>query len=217
MRLLFSSAQVEYMRYWLHTVKLTAEPIPLPTSEYLIQAGDLLTCSPDVYKDPAALKKAIKVRSRVRRQRGRRGGQKHRKRKSCTDLVRGGCAQGIDKNNKRLRGTGSLLTARRFAFERVRTLWAAKIGTWLALDFEAWDMDHTALTEFGWSAVRWVDGEPVKEDGHLVVKEHRMYTQHYVANNREVRPEKPPSSRWGQEEWNAEPQSSSTTSARARS
>ncbi|KAL1946839.1 hypothetical protein VTO73DRAFT_14943 [Trametes versicolor] len=61
MRLLFSSAQVEYMRYWLHTVKLTAEPIPLPTSEYLIQAGDLLTCSPDVYKDPAALKKAIKV------------------------------------------------------------------------------------------------------------------------------------------------------------
>lgn len=212
MRLLFSSAQVEYMRYWLHTVRLTAEPIPLPTSEYLIQAGDLLTCSPDVYKDPAALKKAIKVRDR-RRRRGRRGGQKHRKRKSCTNSSE----QGIDKNNKRLRGTGSLLTARRFAFERVRTLWAAKIGMWLALDFEAWDMDHTALTEFGWSSVRWVDGEPVKEDGHLVVKEHRMYTQHYVPNNREVRLKKPPPSLWGQEEWNTEPQNSTTTSARARS
>ncbi|KAH9853500.1 hypothetical protein C2E23DRAFT_777126 [Lenzites betulinus] len=157
MRLLFSSAQVEYMRYWLHAVGLTAQPIPLPASEYLIQASELLTCSPNVYSDATALKRAIK---------------------------------GIDKNNKRLRGTGTLLTARRFAFERTRTLWAARLGTWLALDFEAWDMDHTVLTEFGWCAARWDKtgaGEPklVREDGHLVVKEHQTFTQHYVPNNRE--------------------------------
>ncbi|KAI0375610.1 hypothetical protein BV20DRAFT_959607 [Pilatotrama ljubarskyi] len=53
------------------------------------------------------------------------------------------------------------------------------------MDFEAWDMDHTALTEFGWSLARWVDGELVREDGHLIVKEHRIYTQKYVPNHRE--------------------------------
>ncbi|KAI0832389.1 hypothetical protein BC628DRAFT_1310050 [Trametes gibbosa] len=205
MRLLFSSAQVEYMRYWLHAVGLTAQPIPLPASEYLIQANELLTCSPNVYSDATALKRAIKVRPRSRsrsrshprrRRRRRRGRARPRDdlrgtlpRKCAPDDADGARAalalQGIDKNNKRLRGTGTLLTARRFAFERTRTLWATRLGTWLALDFEAWDMDHTLLTEFGWSVARWEDGALVREDGHLVVKEHRTYTQHYVPNHRE--------------------------------
>ena len=94
--------------------------------------------------------------------------------------------QNIDKNNKRLRGTGTLLASRRFAFEKARTLWAAKLGTWCAVDFEAWDMDHTLLTEFGWSLASWKDGVLVRENGHLIVKEHRSYTQKYVPNHREV-------------------------------
>ncbi|KAI0650785.1 hypothetical protein C8Q79DRAFT_901946 [Trametes meyenii] len=152
MRLLFSSAQVEYMRYWLHTTGLIPSLLPLPSSEYLIQHSDLLSCSPDVYSDAAVLKKAIK---------------------------------NIDKNNKRLRGTGTLLTSRRHAFERARTLWAAGRGTWCAVDFEAWDMDHTLLTEFGWSLVRWADGGRLaREDGHLIVKEHRSYSQKYVPDHR---------------------------------
>ncbi|KAI0750709.1 hypothetical protein C8Q80DRAFT_1097887 [Daedaleopsis nitida] len=152
MRLLFSSAQVEYIRYWLHAMQLTKEPIPLPTSEYLIRQSDLEQCSPDVYSDAAVLKRAIKV---------------------------------IEKNNKRLKGADSILALRRLTFERVRTLWAAKLGTWCAMDFEAWDRDHTLLTEFGWKTVRWVDGEPVREHGHLVVQERRKYLQHYVPNHRE--------------------------------
>lgn len=78
------------------------------------------------------------------------------------------------------------LNARRDIFERVRSLWAQKQGIWCALDFEAWDRDHTLLTEFGWSIVRW-DGETkVEEQGHLTVKEHRYYTNTFVEDNREV-------------------------------
>ncbi|RDX55588.1 hypothetical protein OH76DRAFT_1396980 [Lentinus brumalis] len=153
MRLLFSSAQLEYLRYYMHTLGLTKEPIPLPSSEYLIQQKDLVHCSPDVYNEASVLKRAIKT---------------------------------IDKNNKRLKkGMDNILGLRRLIFERVRTLWAAKLGTWCAMDFEAWDRDHTLLTEFGWRLVQWVDDKPVKEHGHLIVKERRQYTQHYVPNNRE--------------------------------
>ncbi|KAI0774246.1 hypothetical protein C8Q74DRAFT_1269130 [Fomes fomentarius] len=151
MRLLFSSAQIEYIRYWLHAMQLTKEPIPLPSSEYLIQNGDLKQCSPNVYTDAHVLKLAIK---------------------------------NIDKDNKRLRGTGTMLGLRRLLFERVRTLWVAKIGTWIAMDFEAWDRDHTVLTEFGWRIVQWVDQQQVTEHGHLVVHEHRPFTQYYVPDHR---------------------------------
>ncbi|KAM5540481.1 hypothetical protein V8D89_005939 [Ganoderma adspersum] len=152
MRLLFSSAQIEYMRYWLHATRHTAEPIPIPSSEYLIRPGDLRNVSPDVYSDANVLKRAIKS---------------------------------IEKNNKRLKGASTLLGARRMVFERVRTLWAAKLGTWLAIDFEAWDRDHTLLTEFGWRLVQWQDEQQKRDHGHLIVRERRMYTQTYVPNNKD--------------------------------
>lgn len=80
----------------------------------------------------------------------------------------------IEKNNKRLKGSGNaLLTARRLKFERVRELWAQKAGTWLAIDIEAWERQHTVLTEFGWSRIRWVNGELVADKAHWIVKEHR--------------------------------------------
>ena len=61
-RLLFSSKQIEYLRYWLHAMGLTKELIPIPGGDYLIQPSDMSTCAPDVYKDAAKLKKAVKVR-----------------------------------------------------------------------------------------------------------------------------------------------------------
>lgn len=194
MRLLFSSAQIEYIRYWLHAMQLTKEPIPLPSSEYLIQNNDLKQCSPNVYTDAHVLKLAIKVRRRGQdhRRRRRRGGARRRKSGRTDgiwallpDLL---LLQNIDKDNKRLRGTGTMLGLRRLLFERVRTLWVAKIGTWIAMDFEAWDRDHTVLTEFGWRLVQWVDQQQVTEHGHLVVHEHRPFTQHYVPDHRNVRP-----------------------------
>ncbi|KAJ3488380.1 hypothetical protein NLI96_g2905 [Meripilus lineatus] len=147
-RLLFSSAQVEYMRYWLHAMQLTLKPIPLPAMEYMITQGSLLSCSPSIYRDAPVLKKAIRV---------------------------------IEKNNKRIKGAQPLLTARRLYFEKVRTFWASKRGTWISMDFEAWERDHTLLLEFGWSIVRWADGEEVLEDGHLIVKERQAYQNHILS------------------------------------
>jgi hypothetical protein len=71
-------------------------------------------------------------------------------------------------------------------FERVRSLWNEQRGVWCAVDFEAWDMDHHVITEFGWSSVRWIDGEPVEDMGHLIVAKHRGYTNHFVPENRRV-------------------------------
>ena len=77
---------------------------------------------------------------------------------------------------------------RRFKFERVRTLWTEKVGTWLAIDLEQWEYDHTALTELGWSVVCWEADERVEECGHWIVKENMQYQNHnYVKGNRDVR------------------------------
>lgn len=177
MRLLVSSAQIEYIQYWLHAMQLTKDLIPIPSSDYLIRSNDLMNCSPSVYNDPAVLKKAIKVRSRRNRQRARRGARLTNR-------------QTIEKNNKRLKGAPSLLTNRRNNFEKIRTIWAAKLGTWLAIDFEAWDRDHSIITEYGWSLVRWEgtgdDTREVTEDGHLIVREYRGFHQTYVQENRDV-------------------------------
>ena len=93
----------------------------------------------------------------------------------------------IDKMNRKLKGASDpALNARRLVFERVRSLWNEKRGVWCAVDFEAWDLDHRVITEFGWSAVRWKDGEPVEDMGHLIVAKHRGYTNHYVPENKRV-------------------------------
>ena len=92
----------------------------------------------------------------------------------------------IDKNNRKLKGTDSNLGARRLMFERLRSLWSEQRGVWCAVDFEAWDMDHRVITEFGWSTLRWIGGEPVEDMGHLIVAKHRTYTNHFVPENRRV-------------------------------
>ena len=61
---MFSSAQIEYIQYWLHAVKLTREPIALPSAEYLIQASELQHVSSVVYKNGQEFKKAQKVRAK---------------------------------------------------------------------------------------------------------------------------------------------------------
>lgn len=61
-RLLFSSAQVDYVRYWLHAMKLTDEVIPLPYSDCLFTESNLRTVSRVVYKDGGSLRSSIKVR-----------------------------------------------------------------------------------------------------------------------------------------------------------
>jgi len=95
--------------------------------------------------------------------------------------------QVIEKNNKKLKGTSTLLGTRRLNFDRARSFWLAKLGAWLAIDFEAWDRDHTVLLEFGYSSVQWHDGQKIEDKGHLIVKEHKKYFNTYVPNFREVR------------------------------
>ncbi|KAF8591516.1 hypothetical protein K439DRAFT_1650751 [Ramaria rubella] len=152
-RLLFSSQQVEYIRYWLHAVGFTESLLPLPSSHYLLTETSLKTASPVTYKTGAELKAAVKD---------------------------------IAKNNKRLKGTDKALLSIRDAFEQVRTCWSARKGVWLAIDFEAWEMDHKLVTEYGWSLTRWQDDEEKTEVGHCIVEEHKKYhNTSYVVNNRD--------------------------------
>jgi hypothetical protein len=84
-------------------------------------------------------------------------------------------------------GSNPSLLARRDAFERVRKYWAAKTGTWCAVDFEDWERDHSVITEFGFSSIKWKNGMEVEDCGHFTVKEHAMYTNsQYVPDNRTV-------------------------------
>ena len=169
-RLLFSSAQVDYLRYWLHAMKLTKAIIPLPYSDCLLTKSNLRTVSPIVYANGGSLKQAIKVSACLR---------------TIGQLVN--VFQVIDKNNKRLKGSNPLVTHRRHLFERVRTFWAEKRGVWCALDFESWERDHTVLTEFGWSLLGWKDDTKVEECGHLIVEEAKRYTNsQYVPDYRYV-------------------------------
>lgn len=154
-RLLFSSAQVDYVRYWLHAMGMTKEVIPLPWSDCLLTSSDLETVTPVIYPDGGAIRGALKV---------------------------------IDKNNKKLKGAGfeKTLTHRRLVFERARSLWAAKKGIWCAIDFEAWEMDHEEITEFGYRFVGWKDGSKVEECGHWIVENAMQYTNsRYVQGNRD--------------------------------
>ncbi|KAF9534229.1 hypothetical protein CPB83DRAFT_843895 [Crepidotus variabilis] len=59
-RLLFSSKQVDYVRYWLHAMGLTKELVRLPYSDCLLTAANLKTISPIKYADGSALRNAIK-------------------------------------------------------------------------------------------------------------------------------------------------------------
>ncbi|KAG6873754.1 hypothetical protein C0995_011573 [Termitomyces sp. Mi166 len=153
-RLLFSTAQVDYVRYWLHAMQLTKDVIPLPYSDCLLTESDLRSVTKVVYADGSALRGAVKQ---------------------------------IDKNNKRLKSSalGPALTSRREIFERVRAYWAEKKGVWCAIDFEAWEYDHSVITEFGWRLVGWKDGKEHREATHVIVDEHQKYrNSKYVPEHR---------------------------------
>jgi hypothetical protein len=60
-RLLFSSAQVEYLRYWLHAMGLTENLISLPYSDCLLTESSLRHVSPVTFKTKDELKGALKV------------------------------------------------------------------------------------------------------------------------------------------------------------
>ncbi|EJD53596.1 hypothetical protein AURDEDRAFT_141640 [Auricularia subglabra TFB-10046 SS5] len=151
-RLLFSSKQIEYIRYWLHAMGLTKNLLPLPNSHYLMPLSAFESVSPEIYTSSGQLKNAQKD---------------------------------IQKNNKKVKGADTGLTAGRKQFERVRDCYLAAKGTWIALDFEGWERDHEVITEFGYTKLTWVDGKPVIEDGHWVPQEHTGYRNgQYVVDNR---------------------------------
>ncbi|KAJ7682701.1 hypothetical protein DFH06DRAFT_301798 [Mycena polygramma] len=140
-RVLFSSAQVDYLRYWMHAMKLTENMIPLPYSDCMFLESSVATASSTVFESLSVL---------------------------------GSTSKKLGRMNQAFKEK-PLLVARRAAFERVRTLWNAKEGVWCALNFAAWEVDHTALSDFGWSLIRWESGTEISERGHLVVKENQTY------------------------------------------
>ncbi|KAF7355399.1 hypothetical protein MSAN_01456600 [Mycena sanguinolenta] len=145
-RLLFSSAQVDYLRYWMHAMKLTEQLIPLPYSDCMFLKSSIASVEPTVFKSLGAL--------------------------SATSKKLGRMNQYLKEH--------PLLVTRRAAFERVRALWGAKTGLWCAMSFNAWEVDHTALSDVGWAVVRWdasAGGETaeVMEGAHLVVEANQKY------------------------------------------
>lgn len=152
-RLLFSSKQVDYIRYWLHVMGMTKEPVSLPWSDCLLERSELRTVTPTSYEDGGALRRAVKD---------------------------------IERNNKRLKGLNPTLESKRQNFEKVRALWAEKKGAWLAADFEAWEMDHTYLIEFGHSLVTFANGKRLEDrKEHFIVQEARGYVNSkYVPDHR---------------------------------
>ncbi|KAK1236477.1 hypothetical protein PQX77_000254 [Marasmius sp. AFHP31] len=156
-RLMFSSKQVDYIRYWLHAMKLTESEIPLPYSECLLLHGDgdgddIRFITEVVYKTGGDLRGAIK---------------------------------GIDKKNKKLKGSSPRLIASREVFNNVQKLFKEKKHVFLAIDIESWEMEHDLITEFGYSVIHWEGEREVNVDGHWIVKEYETYLNgKYVAENR---------------------------------
>ncbi|KAF7326678.1 putative nucleolar protein C2C4.08 [Mycena venus] len=131
-RYLFSSAQIDYLRYWLFAMKLTSQVIPLPSSNHLFTHSELSSVSPAVHPSLKYLTTEMK-------------------------LITGNGLKRIKKINSRVSGCPPSLISRRNTFERVRNLWAARTGVWCALDFETWtgDFTHGIITEFGYSRIHW--------------------------------------------------------------
>ncbi|KAJ6539438.1 hypothetical protein B0H19DRAFT_1269750 [Mycena capillaripes] len=140
-RLLFSSAQVDYLRYWMHAMKLIENLIPLPYSDCMFLESSVATVIPTVLENLSAL---------------------------------GSTSKRLGRMNQAFKEK-PLLIPRRSTFERIRTLWNAKGGVWCALNFAAWEVDHTAISDLGWSLVHWESGTEVLERGHIVVKENQTY------------------------------------------
>lgn len=64
-RLLFSSKQVEYLRYWIKAMGLVDRLIPLPNSDYLLTREILSTVSPVYFKNAGELKNIQKVNGSI--------------------------------------------------------------------------------------------------------------------------------------------------------
>jgi hypothetical protein len=60
-RLLFSSAQVEYIRAWLFATGLTKTLIPLPYSDCLLTESNLRNVSPIYFSNGGELRNSLKV------------------------------------------------------------------------------------------------------------------------------------------------------------
>ncbi|KAJ7068364.1 hypothetical protein C8F01DRAFT_1117896 [Mycena amicta] len=151
-RLLFTSKQIDYARYWLHAMGLTKEIIPLPSSDCLILQTELESQAPVTYKTGGDLRGAVKQ---------------------------------IDKENKRAKHAPSSLAARRSAFEKTRASWAAKNGTWIAVDFEEWERDHTVILEFGYAQVHFASQQEHERTAHYTLQSTAHYRNGlYVKDNR---------------------------------
>ncbi|KAJ7748466.1 hypothetical protein DFH07DRAFT_747279 [Mycena maculata] len=58
-RYFFSSAQIDYIRYWLNAMNLTSDIIPLPHSDCFVPKEELSTVAPAVHPDKKTLRKAV--------------------------------------------------------------------------------------------------------------------------------------------------------------
>ncbi|KAK7048085.1 putative nucleolar protein C2C4.08 [Favolaschia claudopus] len=154
--LLFSSAQVDCVRFWLHAARLTANIIPPPNPEHQMTATEFFTLSAVTCPDVDSVRLALKQTSKN------------------------------NKDSTKMARQASRAVLLRDALERVRQLLGAKFGTWLALDFEMWEQNHRLVTEFGYSALYWKNRAETTACGHLTVYGYERYRNgNHVPDNRE--------------------------------
>ncbi|KAH8827348.1 hypothetical protein DL96DRAFT_1606403 [Flagelloscypha sp. PMI_526] len=142
LRLCFSTAQLQYLQYYLQAVGLTKRPLSLPSSKFILKEADVEDVEPVTFNDAALLKKAYKT---------------------------------IEKVGKHLLGMPADTKAKFKLFDQGRNYWASKLGTWLCLDFEEWERDHSVLLECGYSMRHFEDGVETLEEGHIIVSDYVNY------------------------------------------
>ncbi|KAJ6554538.1 hypothetical protein B0H19DRAFT_1153971 [Mycena capillaripes] len=156
-RYLFSSAQVDYLRYWLHAMNITSEIIPIPSSECLFTPSELSNVEPIAHSSKKSFREAMKKAKKI-----------IKRLEGCdTSLV------SWRKTFERVRSFWAAKTG----------VWCAvDFETWTG-DYTHNVITEFGYSYIHWNS----DGAEERHSGHFTVKEHRLYRngQYKVPERRE--------------------------------
>ncbi|CED85340.1 Ribonuclease H-like domain [Phaffia rhodozyma] len=169
--LLFSTDQLEYIRYYLLKVGYTHTPVSLPPVEMFLHDDSFKSITPTIICTTQDFRKI------------RKSNEKHNK------AARKGRTPGSPGET-----LGKQFPLRELQAARDSWAWAEKgVGAFLSIDFESYEFDHSKVTEWGWAGSRFIPrtdetssfAEKI-ESGHLIAGEHlHLQNKVYVAGNRD--------------------------------
>ncbi|KAG8891747.1 hypothetical protein FRB99_003386, partial [Tulasnella sp. 403] len=157
-RLLFTSKQIEYTRYWLYEMEITPDKVPIPGVGYILTEDKFKSLTPTLYKTGTDLKRALKDLTKAN--------------KRLKDV------------DTEIQGMRDLFESARKLYQSVEL---RKTATWCAIDIEQWERDHAIITEIGYSAISWTSSPPTETPSkdppqHDQLQEHRE-REHWIVKN----------------------------------